>query len=86
MSKYTTEVRYICEMYAGLEESVGFDDIGRVITDSRDKIFDFEYPVNSSILGNLDVNSCSYERLYFLFPEHSGHPECRCTLLYILAI
>ena len=45
MSKYTTEVRYICEMYAGLEESVGFADVGKVITDSRDKIFDFQYPI-----------------------------------------
>lgn len=45
MSKYTTEVRYICEMYAGLEESVGFADVGKVITDSRDKIFDFPYPI-----------------------------------------
>lgn len=45
MSKYTTEVRYICETYAGLEESVGFADVGKVITDSRAKIFDFEYPI-----------------------------------------
>lgn len=45
MSKYTTEVRYICETYAGLEESVGFSDVEKVIADSRAKVFDFDYPI-----------------------------------------
>ena len=40
MSKYTTEVRYICESYAGLEESVGYDSIDEVIEKSYLKIFD----------------------------------------------
>ena len=39
MSKYTTEVRFICEQKAGLEESVGFDQIDTVIAKSWDKIF-----------------------------------------------
>lgn len=39
MSKYTTEVRYICEQKAGLEESVGFDRIDFVIANSWNKIF-----------------------------------------------
>lgn len=39
MSKYTTEVRYICEQKAGLGESVGFDQIDKVLTKSWDKIF-----------------------------------------------
>ena len=39
MSKYTTEVRYICESYAGLEESVGYDSIDEVIEKSYLKIF-----------------------------------------------
>lgn len=45
MSRYTTEVRYICETYAGLEESVGFDDVAEVIRESRTKVFDFDYPI-----------------------------------------
>jgi len=45
MSKYTTEVRYICETYAGLTESAGFADVGKVIEDSRAKVFDFDYPI-----------------------------------------
>ena len=39
MSKYTTEVRYICESYAGLEDSVGYDSIDEVIEKSYLKIF-----------------------------------------------
>lgn len=39
MSTYTTEVRYICENYAGLRESVGFDKVNEVIDKSYSKIF-----------------------------------------------
>ena len=39
MAKYTTEVRYICETYAGLEESVGYESIDEVIDNSYLKIF-----------------------------------------------
>lgn len=45
MSKYTTEVRYICETYAGLKESEGYNKINDIITNSMDKIFDFDYPI-----------------------------------------
>lgn len=39
MSKYTTEVRYICEQKAGLQESTGFNNINSVLDKSWDKIF-----------------------------------------------
>lgn len=45
MSKYTTEVRYICESYAGLQESVGFNEVENVITQALPKIFDFDFPI-----------------------------------------
>lgn len=45
MAKYTTEVRSICEVYAGLEESAGQTDIKTIIAKSREKIFNFEYPI-----------------------------------------
>ena len=45
MSKYTTEVRYICESSAELDESVGYNDIATVIANSRTKIFNFDYPI-----------------------------------------
>lgn len=45
MSKYTTEVRYICEHYAGLDESKGFNDVAEIIASARTKIFDFSFPM-----------------------------------------
>lgn len=45
MSKYTTEVRFICESLCGLNESVGFSDVPSVIERARKKIFDFNYPI-----------------------------------------
>ncbi len=45
MSKYTTEVRYICENYAGLNESEGYHKVADIIANSRNKIFDFDYPI-----------------------------------------
>lgn len=45
MSKYTTEVRYICEHYAGLEKSAGYYDVETIISKARTKIFDFNYPI-----------------------------------------
>ena len=40
MSKYTTEVRYICETAAGLDKSVGYDDVNQVVQAAYPKIFD----------------------------------------------
>ena len=45
MSKYTTEVRFICENYAGLVDSVGYEAIDTVLDNSRDKVFDFDFPI-----------------------------------------
>lgn len=45
MSKYTTEVRFICEHYAGYDESQDYLKIGDVISKARPKVFDFDYPI-----------------------------------------
>lgn len=45
MSKYTTEVRFICETNAGLSESKGYSNINTIIANSRASIFDFSYPI-----------------------------------------
>lgn len=45
MSKYTTQVRYICEAAAGLSESEGANKVGDIIAAARTKIFDFDYPI-----------------------------------------
>ena len=39
MSKYTTEVRFICESKSGLEESKGASSVDEVLSKSWDKIF-----------------------------------------------
>ena len=39
MSKYTTEVRFICESKAGLLESAGVGEVDRILEQSWNKIF-----------------------------------------------
>ena len=45
MSKYTTEVRYICETAANLPESKGYSSIDEILTAAAPKIFDFNFPI-----------------------------------------
>lgn len=45
MSKYTTEVRFLCEKIAGLEHSVGSNDVNSIIKKAVPKIFDFDFPI-----------------------------------------
>lgn len=45
MSKYTTELRFICETEAGLSDSVGYNGVANVISKARPKIFSFTYPI-----------------------------------------
>ena len=45
MSKYTTEVRFICEVNSGLSESAEYSKIEDVITGAIPKIFDFDFPI-----------------------------------------
>lgn len=40
MSKYTTEVRYICENASGLKYSLGWENADTIIASAYDKIFD----------------------------------------------
>ena len=44
MSKYTTQVRFICETNAGLTESVGFNDVENILDKSWSKIFT-DFPI-----------------------------------------
>lgn len=44
MSKYTTEVRFICETNANLTQSTGFNDIEDVLNKSWNKIFS-DFPI-----------------------------------------
>lgn len=45
MSKYTTEVRFICENSAGLSESKGADNVDSVLDKCWNKVFNFDFPI-----------------------------------------
>lgn len=45
MSKYTTEVRFICEFEAGYDESKGYTSIDEILTLASPKIFNFNFPI-----------------------------------------
>lgn len=45
MSKYTTEVRFICETLAEFDTSQGYGKVSDVLNASWDKVFDFDFPI-----------------------------------------
>lgn len=53
MSKYTTEVRYICENAAGLDESKGFSDVDEIIENAIPSIFSFDFPIFDETYRNV---------------------------------
>lgn len=45
MSKFTTEVRYICETAAGLDESAEYTSLDTILTAASPNIFNFDFPI-----------------------------------------
>jgi hypothetical protein len=45
MSKYTTEVRFICENNAGLSESEGANNVDSILDKCWNKVFNFDFPI-----------------------------------------
>lgn len=45
MSKYTTQVRFICETAAGLSESEGQASVKQIISAAIPSVFDFDFPI-----------------------------------------
>lgn len=45
MSKYTTELRFVCESLCGYTESQGLSKVEEIIAKSAPLIFDFDYPI-----------------------------------------
>lgn len=45
MSKYTTEVRFICETSAGLVENAGYSSVNSIVDKAIEKVFDFDFPI-----------------------------------------
>lgn len=56
MSEYTTQLRYICEQYAGRTTSADYKETPAVIAAARPKLFDFSYPLyDTSYKGALET-------------------------------
>lgn len=53
MSKYTTEVRFICEHSAGLTESAGYSAIDEVIGKAIPNVFSFNFPIFDEAYRNV---------------------------------
>lgn len=45
MSKYTTELRFICETEAGYNHSQGYKKVNEILIAAAPKIFDFDFPI-----------------------------------------
>jgi len=45
VSKYTTEIRFLCETFSGYDESQGYKKVNDIIKGSLSEIFDFNYPI-----------------------------------------
>lgn len=70
MSKYTTQVRFICEQLSGYVQSVDYSDVDLVLRAAEPKIFDFDYPIfdenyrhvlNTKILKHYYINEIGLE-------------------------
>lgn len=53
MSKYTTEVRFICETAAGLRESEGFSSVNTILQKAIPNVFDFDFPIFDEAYRNV---------------------------------
>lgn len=54
MSKYTTEVRFICETASGLTESKGFNDVDTILNSAWNTIF----TSNATVFGDRKAEVC----------------------------
>lgn len=81
MSKYTTEVRFICEAAAGLDKSVGFNDIDKVLDAAVEKIFNFNFPTPSTELVDKAIPNI-FNFSFPCFDENYRKILCKKILLH----
>lgn len=53
MSKYTTQVRFICETAAGLTESSGYNSVNEIIQRAIPNVFNFDFPIYDESYRNV---------------------------------
>lgn len=69
MSKYTTELRYICENIAGYTESQGLSNVDDIIDKAREKIFDFDYEFDEEYKPVLEHKILKHYYMYEINAE-----------------
>lgn len=47
LSKYTTELRYICEVLSGKDSSKGYNDVDSIVTLAAPIIFNVQFPIHN---------------------------------------
>lgn len=73
MSKYTTELRFICESLNDLEHSEGYNSINNIISTARPQIFDFDYPIfDTNYKAVLETKILKHYYLYEIGCETYG--------------
>ena len=45
MSKYTTEIRFICESKIGFSSSLGYNSVNDIVKQAAPIIFNFDFPI-----------------------------------------
>ena len=53
MSKYTTEVRFICEQAADYDASQNYAKVSEIIDKAIPKVFDFDFPIFDETYRNV---------------------------------
>ena len=72
MSKYTTQLRYICESEAGITESKGYNSVDEIIEAAIPKIFNFNYPIDENRKEGLEKKILRYYYLREIGAETYG--------------
>lgn len=63
MSKYTTELRYICEVLSGKDSSKGYNDVDSIVTLAAPIIFNIQFPIHNET-HRLDLEKMILKHYY----------------------
>lgn len=63
LSKYTTELRYICEVLSGKDSSKGYNDVDNIVTLAAPLIFNIQFPIHNEA-HRLDLEKMILKHYY----------------------
>ena len=72
MSKYTTQLRYICETLAGYTEPQDFSKVDEIIDEARKTIFNFDYDFDADYKQIIERKILKHYYLYEINAETFG--------------